>query len=562
MGEAEEVNDQQVLEQLRAEIEEWKTKAKDLQVSLDELKGKYHDLEAEEKKVSLENNQLTNDVNVITKENEGIQMKIDKLSRENEEVRRRISESLTTKEKVSTLRNEKNKLESKLDRLKEYLEKLKDDLAEVRIENLKNNIPELEEDVESKDTHVDLSMEMFITHNKTVLYTPTYAPIYYSTEAPSYYSQSADESKSKKCLISYYGVTNETCWYETDGERSEDSYVDALGHHLVEAHWKYFTIDVKDQSECDKASHLHYEFLINRCSPKHYLPVMSCFQNSPEEKKVGCHFYPKVQNTGGGNTCWITFLGAHGHCEAHNDKFNLYNTADTAEGYGQGSGGSADHCLARADWWMNYCNTPVLAPHVPTGVSSNWQKDWIMHDSHGGKMFEESGATLNHINPDSLHPNAPINHRQYQSEFKSQAPKSPDYHDSPEYRKSLHLQGAEKEELLQSLRHRLGMSGKAQGFSRNVLQHEGVNTGDMNVKVDQQSSSGSNSYAAPAEYSTEAPAQEYSSEAPSEYSSEAPAEYSSAPAPEYSSEAPAEYSSEAPAEYSSEAPAEYSSEAP
>merc|ERR1712098_1001560 len=189
------------------------------------------------------------------------------------------------------------------------------------------------------------------------------------------------------------------------------------------------------------------------------------------------------------------------------------------------------------------------------------------HDSHGGKMFEESGATLNHINPDSLNPNAPINHHQYQSEFKSQAPKSPDYHDSPEYRKSLHLQGGEKEELLQSLRQRLGMSGRAQGFSRNVLQHEGVNTGDMNVKVDQQSSSGSNSYAAPAEYSTEAPAEyssapapEYSSEAPAEYSSEAPAEYSSEAPVEYSSEASAEYSSPPPAEYSSEPPAEYSSE--
>ena len=39
---------------------------------------------------------------------------------------------------------------------------------------------------------------------------------------------------------------------------------DTLGQHLVEAHWKYFTIKVRDQYECDKASHLHYEFLLNR----------------------------------------------------------------------------------------------------------------------------------------------------------------------------------------------------------------------------------------------------------------------------------------------------------
>ena len=95
-----------------------------------------------------------------------------------------------------------------------------------------------------------------------------------------------------KCLISYYGTTNETCWYETEGEKSEDYFVDALGHHLVEAHWKYFTIDVKDQNECDKASQLHYEFLLNRCSPKHFLPVMSVFKKGKDAKELATHVFP------------------------------------------------------------------------------------------------------------------------------------------------------------------------------------------------------------------------------------------------------------------------------
>merc|ERR1711970_1220258 len=68
-----------------------------------------------------------------------------------------------------------------------------------------------------------------------------------------------------------------------------------------------------------------------------------------------------------------------------------------------------------------------------------------MHDSHGGRMFEESEAAVNNINPDSLNPHSPINPSHYPSEYKSQAAKTPDYHDSPEYRKSLHLEGAEKE---------------------------------------------------------------------------------------------------------------------
>ena len=153
------------------------------------------------------------------------------------------------------------------EKLQDKLEQINDEVAECKIDLLnRKNL-----DMNFKDTHMDMSMDMWIVHNRT--------NFKHELEKAAY-QPAAYEVKKPKCLISYYGVTNETCWYETEGERSEDAYVDALGHHLVEAHWKYFTIDVKDQAECDKASHLHYEFLINRCSPKHYLPVMAVFRPS------------------------------------------------------------------------------------------------------------------------------------------------------------------------------------------------------------------------------------------------------------------------------------------
>ena len=126
---------------------------------------------------------------------------------------------------------------------------------------------------------------------------------------------------------------------------------------------------------------------------------------------------------------------------------------------------------------MKYCDTPVIATYVPDGLSSTWQADWIMHDSHGGRMFEETESAMNHINPDSLSPHGPINPSEYKSEFKSMEPKSPDYHDSPEYRKSLHLQGEERAALLGALRARLGMAAAAATVSEDVLQHRGVETG-------------------------------------------------------------------------------------
>merc|ERR1719309_531259 len=454
---------QDLLQRIKDEIEEWKTKSRELQVQLDELKAKYHDLQTEDRELTLKNEQLTTDINVIAKENEGIRKQIEQLTRENEELNRRIMEAEHMKEELGDLKEMKHKLADKLDNMQDKLSNVRDDLAETRIRNLARGMSDDEQAYENKDTHVDLSMEMYITHNKTTLYNPTYKPVYYTTEK---YYESKEESP--QCLISYYGVTNETCWYETDGEESEDAYVDALGHHLVEAHWKYFTIDVKDQYECDKASHLHYEFLLNRCSPKHYLPVLSIYRPKPDSKSLGTHIYPKVDKIGK-NKCWITFLGADGHCERHSNEYNLYNTVD------EKGEDSKQSCMDRADWWMKFCDTPVIATYVPDEISTNWHNSWIMHDSHGGRMFEDSQDTKNHINPDSLNPDK-AKPSLYKSDFKSMAPKSPDYHDSPEYRKSLHLVGKEKEDMLARLRARPGLTGPVKQMSSDVKNHGGVKT--------------------------------------------------------------------------------------
>ena len=96
-------------------------------------------------------------------------------------------------------------------------------------------------------------------------------------------------------------------------------------------------------------------------------------------------------------------------------------------------------------------------------------------------MFEEIGEELNQINPDSLKPHS-ANPSKYNSEYKSQEAKSPDYHDSPEYRKSLHLQGEEKEKVLKQLRARLGLAGPAGQPASGVKQHQGVDTSSQIIK--------------------------------------------------------------------------------
>merc|ERR1711962_75929 len=530
-----------------------KMKLDELTIQLDKLKmeGEHQqellikvkdDLEAEQNQLNLKNDQLMTEINVLTKENEGIEKKIEKLKRDNEDLRRKVLESEHVKVDIADKKAEKTKLEGTLDKLKDKLEVIRDDLAECKIKKLAKQVYIDNNEYENKDTHVDLSMEMFITHNKSTLYKPTIKPIYYSTE--KYKSEYVPDSP--KCLISYYGVTNETCWYESEGERSEIPYVKALGHHLVEAHWKYFTIDVKDQYECDKAAHLHYEFLLNRCSPKHYLPVLSIYRHSAASKELGTHVYPKLKS-GGDKSCWITFLGAHGHCEAHNNEFPLYNTADK-------EGSTKEACLAKAKWWIDYCKTPVIVTYMPDEISTNWQDHWIMHDSHGGRMFEANDDANNKINPDSLKPHS-ANPSSYKSEFKSTNAMSPDYHDSPEYRKSLHLQGEEKEALLEGLRARLGMRGRAGAVGSNIKTFIGSSSSSSSSSSSKSSEGYSaSSYSSSQKYvSTSAPYKEVNN-VPYEPKTEAPYEEET--------EAPYEEETEAPYEEETKAPYEEYTEAP
>ena len=39
--------------------------------------------------------------------------------------------------------------------------------------------------------------------------------------------------KMAKCLISYYGITNETCWYPSKIESAEADVQDTLGNKIV-----------------------------------------------------------------------------------------------------------------------------------------------------------------------------------------------------------------------------------------------------------------------------------------------------------------------------------------
>lgn len=321
----------EVIVQVREEMESWKSKARELQGQLDELKSQYRDLEAEHKEMGQKQVQCDADVENCNKEVERLKSKIHDLELEEADLKRRLNSATRYKDTLREAKEKQTKLEFSLEKLADKLEFYKDDLDTCKIDLLAAQ--QIQDEHSYKDTHMDLDMEMWITHNRSEI---EYSTVKYTAPTTYYVS----EKKMAKCLISYYGVTNETCWYPSKIESGEADVQDTLGQHLVEAHWKYFTIEVRDQYECDDAAYMHYEFLIQRCQPKHYLPVLSIFRPDENSTVLDTHIYPKpnIPQPGEYNRCWITFLGPHGHCERRKEKFPLYNSDDTPQGYKEGSG--------------------------------------------------------------------------------------------------------------------------------------------------------------------------------------------------------------------------------
>lgn len=129
-------------------------------------------------------------------------------------------------------------------------------------------------------------------------------------------------------------------------------------------------------------------------------------------------------------------------------------------------GTSKNKCLSRAATWSDYCENPAIATYIPEGKSSNWKNEDIQHDNHGGRMFEERLHLKNKINPESLSPH---------NITRPDLDKSVEYEDTPEFRQSLNMEGAEKEAILKQLRDRLGMKEKKKdvkpGSNPNVEWH-------------------------------------------------------------------------------------------
>jgi len=182
------------IEKVRAEMEEWKGKARELQHALDDLKHRYHDLEKEHKEGEVKLGECRNEAKRCKVEIQAKKTQLHQAKVENSELKRRLMDAQKYKDQLKEVRNAITKQEYQAEKLHDKLEIIVDDVATCKLDLL--NAEVVSKPDHGRDTKMDLSMEMWIIHNKTKEALETTVEYTYATEAP--------EAKKRICQMPYF----------------------------------------------------------------------------------------------------------------------------------------------------------------------------------------------------------------------------------------------------------------------------------------------------------------------------------------------------------------------
>ncbi len=182
---------QVMLERLKKELEEWKEKARDLRTTVDSLKAKYEQVSREHEKMKEEYASCQKSSESCNSETATLSQKASGLVASNRELKGQLLEAERYKDLVEAAQERLKKLEAMADQLNKDIANAKMDYKKCRVDLLnakKKRGPQYD-----KDTHVNLDMQMWITHNQTkqeykeestVTYTTT---TYYTTTTTTPY---------------------------------------------------------------------------------------------------------------------------------------------------------------------------------------------------------------------------------------------------------------------------------------------------------------------------------------------------------------------------------------
>ena len=126
----------EIINQVREEMESWKSKARELQNQLDELKTQFRDLEQEHKDMGTKQEQCKADSSNCKAEIQRLQSKIHDLEAEESDLKRRLNAAVRYKDVLRDAKDKQANLEFSLEKLMDKLEFHQDNLASCKIDLL------------------------------------------------------------------------------------------------------------------------------------------------------------------------------------------------------------------------------------------------------------------------------------------------------------------------------------------------------------------------------------------------------------------------------------------
>ncbi len=156
---------QVMLERLKKELEEWKEKARALRTTVDSLKAKYEQVSREHEKMKEDYAACKSALEDCNKETTMLNQKATDLVAANRELKGQLLEAERYKDLVEQASERLRELQAMVDEVQKEIETTKIEYKKCRIDLL--NAKKRRGPKYDKDTHVNLDMQMWITHNQT-----------------------------------------------------------------------------------------------------------------------------------------------------------------------------------------------------------------------------------------------------------------------------------------------------------------------------------------------------------------------------------------------------------
>ena len=177
---------QVVLERLKKELEEWREKSRELRTTLDSLKAKYDQLSEEHEKMKEVYASCENKRDSCNQEQKMLSVKAETLISGNRELKGQLLEAERYKDLVEEALVRIQKLQDAIEKMERDIVDTKNQYHQCRLDTLNaKNAPNATYD---QDTHVNLDMQMWITHNQTKVEYSTYATTPSTTTYTTTYS--------------------------------------------------------------------------------------------------------------------------------------------------------------------------------------------------------------------------------------------------------------------------------------------------------------------------------------------------------------------------------------